>query len=170
MKSWIRLTSCALIAALIPTALLVVRTLACGPDFEPEIFVSPHHPDSPAKFASGELGILQPGYYHADLIVAYRYLSGGRLTDAEKAAYAPPPTKAFSPQDWQAYEAAQPVNRWLKARGAFPAAPAPASISQDRRFQRKLTGYVFQDSELNCTDGAFANAATTLQAREKMWG
>ncbi|HKO18011.1 MAG TPA: hypothetical protein VJU82_03910, partial [Acidobacteriaceae bacterium] len=162
MKSWIRLTACAALAAVAPCVLLLLRTLACGPDFGSEVFVSPHHPDSPAKFAKGQIGILQPGYYHEDLIVAYRYLSGSRLSDAEQAAYAPPTRVVLSPQEWQAYQAARPMTRWLKTRSAFPGAPAPGSISQERRIQRTINGYTFQDSEWNCGDGASANAADTL--------
>ncbi|HKO19784.1 MAG TPA: hypothetical protein VJU82_12945, partial [Acidobacteriaceae bacterium] len=64
----------------------------------------------------------------------------------------------------------RPMTRWLKTRSAFPGAPAPGSISRERRIQRTINGYTFQDSEWNCSDGAFANAANTLEARQKSWG
>ena len=79
---------CALaVAVALPLAVLV----ACGPDFEPEVFILAQHPADMARFAEGKLGVLQPGYGMADRVVAYRYLTGGRLGPKEQAAYAPPP-------------------------------------------------------------------------------
>jgi hypothetical protein len=84
MTSWKRLAAVGIVAAGLPAAMLLVGVWACGPDWEPEVFVPEHHPEKAERFADGHLGILQRGYYHADLVVAYRYLSGGKLTDTER--------------------------------------------------------------------------------------
>src|SRR5579871_5266041 len=106
------LISAALIAAAVPFAVF-----ACGPFFEPEVFVPAMRPEKPALFATGQLGVLQPGYSRADKVVAFRYLQGGRLSAEEKAAYVSPPQ-----QDDFIYGADQselPVSQWLKARADF---------------------------------------------------
>ncbi len=91
MTSWKRLAVAGVVAAGLPAAMLLVGVWACGPDWEPEVFVPEHYPANASQFADGHLGVLQRGYYHAPLIVAYRYLHGGKLSDAEKVAgYNPP--------------------------------------------------------------------------------
>ena len=87
--SWKRLAAAGLVAAITPAVELWITVHACGPDFEPEVFVTANHPDRPASFVEGHLGILETSYYHAELVVAYRYLSDGKLSDTEKAAYGP---------------------------------------------------------------------------------
>ena len=63
---------------------------ACGPDFEPDVFVSTSSPDDPAEFAKGHLGILQARFDSKDYAVAFRYLNGGKLSEAERQIYVPP--------------------------------------------------------------------------------
>ena len=81
------------IAALAAVVLLspIGDVEACGPDFEGDIFVNIKTPDDHASFAKGQLGILQAGYDSNEYAVAYRYLNGGKLSDAERNVYAPPP-------------------------------------------------------------------------------
>ena len=62
---------------------------ACGPWFEDDVFVSTNSPDDTSAFAKGQLGILQAGFDSNEYAVAYRYLNGGKLSDAERAIYAP---------------------------------------------------------------------------------
>src|SRR5450631_4496774 len=59
---------------------------ACGV-YEPTLFVAPYDPDpEPARFVAGELGVLQPTWIRAYLVVAYRHLAGSPLTPVEQAA------------------------------------------------------------------------------------
>ena len=176
MKSWGRLVVAGLVAAGLPAALLLVAVMACGPDYGPEVFVPANQPEKPALFAQGRLGVLQSGYFHAELVVAYRYLSGGKLSNAEKDAYSPP---ELSPDELAAYRAqrearvaAQPINRWLKAREDAHASPpaAEVQIAQDRVIETKRDDWVERDDQLNCPDAAYATAADTLQNRLKTWG
>ena len=73
---------------------------AGGPDWEPEVFVPEHHPERPERFADGYLGVLQRGYYHEELVVAYRYLPGGKLSEAEKAVYPAAIQDSDQPYGW----------------------------------------------------------------------
>ena len=60
---------------------------ACGPDFEPDVFVRMDSPDNIRDFAVGKLGILQRRFDSNEYAVAYRYLNGGKLSDAERLSY-----------------------------------------------------------------------------------
>src|SRR5579863_2885294 len=87
---------------------------ACGPWFEPEVFVDQKIPDDLSAFAKGDLGILQSGFDSNEYAVAYRYLNGGRLSDAERSAYLPQAaivadTRHLNPD--QIYEAQQAAER-----------------------------------------------------------
>ena len=173
MKSWGRLVAVALTAAAVPASLLVFKVIACGPDFEPEVFVTEHHPDRPAQFVEGHLGILQSGYYHAELVIAYRYLSGGSLSGAEKAAYGPAIQASddlYAWNDQRDKAATLAMNQWLSARAAVVPGTAALPVSEIKTGQRNMGTYSIEDDELNCTDGAFLTAAKTLQARAATWG
>jgi hypothetical protein len=63
---------------------------ACGPVDEPDVFVQIENPDNLGVFASGKLGILQRGYDSDEYAIAYRYLIGGRLSEAEHQIIDPP--------------------------------------------------------------------------------
>jgi len=178
MKALAQLASTAFIAAAVPSALLFLHAHACGPDWEPEVFVPEHHPASMSPYAGGQLGLVQRSFYHLELVVAYRYLTGEPLSSAEKAVAAPAPEPKFvrradEPPDWEAEnkarEAARPLGRWLAARAKYMAG-APPVISQERTEQRKSGTWVYQADQLNCTDGALLNAADTIEARASTWG
>jgi len=52
-------------------------TQACGPFFTDAIFVYSKHPDFPLEqFATGKLGVVEPGWARSYLVAAYRHLSG----------------------------------------------------------------------------------------------
>ena len=161
-----------LVAAALPL-LLVLVVMACGPDFEPEVFTPAIQPEDRKVYATGKLGILQPSYWQAEQVVAYRYLIGGRLSPAEQASYSPPPPVA-SNLDWKAQQQAQlaqiPANRWLAARAEFIQPPPFVKPSSDRVIEVKSQGSVERDDLLNCPDGAFDTAIDTLRARAKTWG
>ena len=55
MKSWNRLAAAAVVAAGLPAAMWLAGVMACGPDFEPEVFVQQNHPDSPKLYAAAPL-------------------------------------------------------------------------------------------------------------------
>jgi tetratricopeptide (TPR) repeat protein len=154
-------------AALIAAAVPLIVVVACGPDFEPEVFVPARHPEKPESFAAGQLGVLQPRYARADLVVAYRYLHGGRMSKEEQAAYAP--AAVVSDMSYLDQQALLPVGQWLKAREAF-AKDKIAGIGQDRTIEKQMNGYVQRTDVLNCTDGAFETAKATLEARARTWG
>lgn len=158
--------------------LAVTAAQACGPDFSPDIFVRLNRPDLPKRYAQGRLGLLQPSFARADLLVAYRYLSGGTLDAQEQKGWAP----TYSPNEpeWMQREDAQnasgtqqadtPVAQWMLARKAFPTPPS-APINPFRPIHINTNGgYEFEANYLNCTDDAFRTARTTLQDRAAKWG
>ena len=180
---------CHFIAPAIPVALLLIAphlgVEACGPDWEPEVFVSHTAPDDLGAFAQGHLGILQSGFDSNEYAVAWRYLTGGKLSEGERRAYVPQPAQPEPVQDWskltpeqiaaaqqtqkdQALQA-QPAGRWETARAKYTAkepsaGPAP-TFSTD--YSNKI---VFDENYLNCPDPAFENAILTLKQREQTWG
>jgi tetratricopeptide (TPR) repeat protein len=158
---------------------------ACGPWFEPDVFVNTVTPDDQAVFAHGDLGILQAGFDSNEYAVAYRYLNGGKLSDAEIHAYAPPsgipetgadyrgmnPDQIYAAQqaELRARKDAQPVGQWLSERAKY--APALASADQKIAFPTDFEGnIVFDENYLNCPDPAFVNATLTLGTRAATWG
>ena len=181
-------TRYAALAGFVAVALLtpVCDVEACGPDFDPDVFVSTTSPDDLGAFARGQLGILQAGFDSNEYAVAYRYLNGGKLSDSERQAYAPPSgppkiaqdTRKLTPEqiaaaqaaEQQARKNAQPAGKWLLARAGYVQSAAPAAIA-DVAFPTDYEGnIVFDESYLNCPDPAFANATLTLTKRADTWG
>jgi hypothetical protein len=176
----------ALIALIAAVLLSPVRYVeACGPFFEPEVFVRTTAPDDLASFAAGHLGILQAGYDSNEYAVAYRYLNGGRLTDAERTAYLPlalyPKTASDSENPSPAQEAAEEAEiaqsrqnqtaaaDWLKSRSAYAAPLAPSD--QSPSLPVDSSGVVsFDESYVNCPGDAFVRATLTLKSRAEAWG
>ena len=175
------------VAALVAFVLLspIGNVEACGPDFEGDIFVRINHPDDLASFAKGDLGILQAGYDSTDYAVAYRYLSGGKLSDSERNAYAPSVSQPQPVADYrnlapdqiaaaqeaekQAQENAQPFGRWLRARAK--SIPEGTPGEQKPAFPTNYDGTITLDEGyLNCPDAAFTNATLTLANRSNTWG
>jgi hypothetical protein len=175
------------VAALVVVVLLspIRYVEACGPDFEGDIFVRIVAPDDPAAFAAGKLGILQAGFDSRDYAVAFRYLNGGKLSEAERLAHAPTPTSTDATPDWSkmtpaqieaaqqaeiaARKSAQPVGHWLDERGRY--LPAPATPAQAPASPTDYEGnIVLDEGYLNCPDPAFVTATLTLRQRAKTWG
>ncbi len=178
------------VAALAIAALLLPKcdVEACGPFFEPDVFVSSAAPDDRVAFASGQLGILQAGFDSNDYAVAYRYLNGGKLSEAEHRAYAPPVVHSELDEDWwmhktleqrveiqkeqeaaeRARQAARPPNVWLAERAKF--LPVGESVTQKPSFPTDWQGHiVINEDYLNCPDPAFQNATLTLTERAASW-
>lgn len=158
---------------------------ACGPWFEPDVFVNISSPDDHADFARGQLGIIQAGFDSNDSAVAFRYLSGGKLSTAELQAYAPAsgtpatgldtrgmnPDQVYAAQqaELQSRRNAQPANQWLNERAKY--VQTGASAQQGPAFPTDYEGnVVFDENYLNCPDPAFRNATLTLTKRADTWG
>ena len=175
------------IAALVAVVLLspIGNVEACGPFFEDDVFVSTTGPDDIAAFARGQLGILQAGFDSNEYAVAYRYLNGGKLSDAELAFYAPAISRPqivtdyrnLSPEqiaaaqkaEKEAQENAQPFGQWLKERAQYIPEGAPGE--QKPVFPTNYDGTISLDEGyLNCPDPAFQNAMLTLTKRADTWG
>jgi tetratricopeptide (TPR) repeat protein len=175
------------IAALVAVVLLspIGNVEACGPFFEDDVFVSTTGPDEIAAFARGQLGILQAGFDSNEYAVAYRYLNGGKLSDAELAFYAPAISRPqivtdyrnLSPEqiaaaqkaEKEAQENAQPFGQWLKERAQYIPEGAPGE--QKPVFPTNYDGTISLDEGyLNCPDPAFQNAMLTLTKRADTWG
>src|SRR5437764_9034402 len=77
----------AIVALALITAVVILlppRSNACGPFFTDAIFVFSKHPDFPLeRFATGQIGVLQPTYARSYLVAAYRNLTGEPLNDNE---------------------------------------------------------------------------------------
>ncbi len=177
MRSFLRVRQWWVVAVLVLLPLFDVQ--ACGPDFRADVFVRPLRPDNAADFARGELGLLQPTYFRRDLVVAYRYLSGGKLSAQEAAAYASP-SVVLTPEQEQLRqareEAALPVNLWIAARARYPNPPITKPVSlwdtslQMRAVPNTTNEWRYNGDFLNCPDDAFQNAVLTLKARAKSFG
>jgi len=162
-----------LTATLMTAAAPLIVVFACGPFFEPEVFV-PDRPDNMQTYATGKLGIVQPDYWRADKIVAYRYLIGGHLSKEEQLAYAPPPTTPSSYPSWEAEQKALQEQsapyKWTKARNEFAPQQLTTIPAPDRSVDIQHQGFVEHNDVLNCTDSAFETAIITLRSRAQTWG
>jgi hypothetical protein len=125
----------------------------CGPFLPEALFHLTASPEAPDEFARGQLGILRPSYERLYLAIAYRYLIGVGLNDAERQAALPPPQP---PLDAPAPTATP--NPWLAARNQTPGIQPLNELDPYR--QVKKEGYF--DTYLNCSDDAFRTAAATL--------
>ena len=124
----------------------VVRS--CGPFLEYAQFTTYGGP-FPGEFSSGRFGVLRPSYTHADLLLAYRTLSGVPLTPDEV------PSAPLS----------DGANPWLAARSKVPGVQPLDEINADK----KIAGDDFE-SYPNCLQPAFVTAAETLKSRMATWG
>ncbi len=140
-------------------------TLACGPFTLDPIFTFTVHPEFPLeKFASGDIGVVQPSYARSYLYVAYRYLVGETLNLAEQKALKSLWEDRLDLRSTSNDE--EPAKAWLSARQKVSGAGAVPTISVYRN-REKPNEY---ESYLNCQKDAFDNAATTLDSRIKQFG
>lgn len=152
----------------------LTAALACGPDFSPDVFVRKNRPDVPAEYVAGKLGLLQPSFARADLIVAYRYLTGGTLDPAEQKGWSP----TYSAQEslWSpdpsflAENSHTAVDQWMAARRQYPGAPKDNIQQEKVTSTHSADGGVDQSYFTNCQDDAFTTAVATLKSREAAWG
>ena len=151
---------------------------ACGPFFEDEVFVSNTNPDDLTSFSKGQLGILQPRYDSDVYAIAWRYLTGGRLSAKEQSAINPPAQdlNSLTAEQWKAYEEAEkaaeestPPKLWEKARAEYASAiPAPG---QQIGIETNVAGgFHYTEYYLNCPSPSFLTAILTLRRRAATWG
>jgi hypothetical protein len=124
-----------------------VELPSCGPFLPQALFHLTVWPEAPVEFARGQLGIVQPTYERLYQVIAYRYLSGVGLNEAERRAILPSPQPTVD------------KNPWLVARNHFPGIQPLRRLEPYR--QVKKEGYF--DTYLNCNDDAFRTAAATLE-------
>jgi len=176
------------LAAFVAAVLLspVFNVEACGPFFEPEVFVDRSAPDDPYEFLKGHLGILQDHFDSSDYAVAYRYLIGGKLSAEEGVTDTPPPPpqpgvvhdyRNMTPDQLRAAQEAQkqeelnrqPAGKWLLERARY--LPPTDLVAKPVTFPTDYSGtIVFDQNYLNCPNPAFTNAAITLNKRAAIWG
>src|ERR1700730_14325573 len=99
---------------------------SCGPFLPEAVFTQWSRPEQASGgFARGRLGILQPAYARFYLVIAFRYLSGAGLNDAERTALFP----VAGPAN-QVASGAPPdaMEQWLTARSHVPNAGAAPRI------------------------------------------
>lgn len=167
----------AIATVLIGSTTFLVR--ACGPDFEPDVFIQSSGPANNFTFAKGRLGVLQDSYYIRPKSVAFRYLNGGTLDAAEQAQLA---SSNDNEVDWQHMTPEQYRNEMSAERAArtntgparWSAAALPFgavnAIGQNRAITIKNAGFNQAEDVLNCRDNAFDAAVATLNDRARRWG
>jgi hypothetical protein len=157
------------IAAMI--ALPFVTTQACGPEFPTPIFTNFKAPDGPMEsYAKGNLGLLERGYDHIYLYVAYRNLIGKTFSEKEAKSI-----WGSGGQPDQGPAQTGPTD-WIKAWSAARAAVAGNSGEPNLGFHddtgiyrviQKTGAYV---EYYNCLQGAFQNAVAVLNRRTAEFG
>ncbi|WP_041585856.1 hypothetical protein [Terriglobus saanensis] len=158
-----RRTGLLLVLCFVAFPLLVVS--ACGPNFEPDVFVPKYQPHAPERFARGELGVLQPGYWIAEKVVAFRYLNGGRLDEEEQRQWKNVEAPLFSTPELTG------VDRWKAARAASGVDVLPWKDLGQEISAQFVQGNLKQEyRHLNCPNAAFDKAVATLAERRIAWG
>lgn len=161
---WLR--HCLLIAGVL-IVLAAPAIYGCGPWFDEAIFIPGGAPQtSQAEFAAGKLGIILPTMRRSYLIVAYRYMSGMKLTGEQQRGAMDVWNRSMGPTP-PPFGVQHPASDgWLKARerveGIARIEPVAVytSVSKDQPYQ----------SFLNCPDDAFTTAERTLDARVQRYG
>jgi len=143
--------------------------MACGPFFARAIFSFSLHPDFPlARFASGELGIVQPTYARSYLVVAYRYVSGKTLNKTEQESIAGLWSRRFAHSLFADDTRPDPAAEWLTARRRYTGGKDAAYID---RYRTAWGGVPVPVENFfyfeNCLGDAFRTATRTLNQRAK---
>lgn len=139
----------------------------CGPWFDEAVFIPGGVPQvSQSEFAAGKLGILLPTMRRSYLIVAYRYLSGMKLSaDQQREAMdvwnrnmgpSPPPFADQHPAS----------DTWLKARERVEGVARLEPVGMYAPVIKEQPYQTF----LNCPDDAFKTAERTLDTRIQTYG
>jgi hypothetical protein len=132
---------------------------SCGPFLESAIFSFEDRPDGPAEnFAAGNLGIVRPGFQQSYLAVAFRYLSGLKLTPEQQEAVLDVWNRNLGPENGAEDDA---IGRWSAARSKIPSLPPAPAISPYAVVSKEQPYFQY----LNCPGDAFQNATRTLDDR-----
>jgi len=123
----------------------------CGPFPIEAIFHYEGGPDPHTAFVLGELGILHPAYVRHYQVIAYRYLSGAGLSEAEARAISAGRQYGFSYNESD--------NPWLAARNEVPGITPLQRLDTYRSVEKEG----LYNTYLNCNDDAFNTAASTLE-------
>ncbi|MET0351187.1 MAG: hypothetical protein ABW067_15455 [Rhizobacter sp.] len=115
-------------------------------------FVSRAEPEDERAFRRGDLGIVLTSYSRGPLYEAFRALSIGReVADAVE-------TENAQREEAKQADASEGPKTWLDARAEANPKPPKREVVMDRRAAKDALS-----SFVNCTPGAFALAAQTLQ-------
>ena len=88
-------------------------SFACGPDFTAPTYTDFNAPDArDSSYASGKLGLLQPGYFHVYLFEAYRNLSAKPFSAEELASLGFQSTSSSQQNESPSQRPAKPEN-WM---------------------------------------------------------
>ena len=137
---------------------------SCGPFLPQAVFVNREGPPNPLDgLAEGKLGVLQPEYRTAYLVVAYRYLTGQDLDRREASQLFPPRTEAVRFEDPSRVKSG--LELWTDTRARIFSLPS-VNINSYRSIHR---GDMYSGFD-NCLADAFNTAAKTLEARAAAWG
>jgi tetratricopeptide (TPR) repeat protein len=164
-----------LVAAALFLPPLIVE--ACGPDLSPPTFTNYNAPDAPFEvYARGNLGLIEPGYFHVYLYAAYRNLTGKPPSDAEiavmKNPYAVPASQTAPQQSSTNQPPANWIQRWQDARKQVLGDSAQGTFGYYtekgvfRTFREKNAYFQYY----NCLAGAFENAVNVLDSRVAQFG
>jgi len=126
----------------------------CGPFLPEAVFHSEGGPDGSTAFNLGQLGILLPTYARHYQVIAYRFLSGEGLNEAEAQALSGGPRGAIL-----GFLSDESSNPWLAARNKVPGVVPLQRLDLYREVQKDG----FYGTYLNCNDDAFRTAASTLE-------
>lgn len=137
--------------------LIACPTDSCSFSIGPA-FVFAKRPGAPVSaYAAGRLGILMPSFAHSHLVVAWRYLSGKPLSEAEqKAVRAYYVRRLGEPRVAEESPNPDAVGEWIAVRDSV-------AVSNNRPSNYRTEEMFF--SVMNCTDDAFFTAAATLRSR-----
>ena len=150
--------------AVAASSLLIVPIHSCGPVFEYAVFTFQDRPDGPDQdFAAGKIGILLPSFRASYLAVAYRQLSGIKLSGEEQAGALQVWQGNVTPEQPDLEEKAA---KWREARGSVPDLPPQSDFSPYANVSEDEPYFKFA----NCQADAFQNAAKTLQDRAAKFG
>lgn len=145
------------------------QAIACGPFFEEAMFSATLHPDLPYKlYTEGELALVQPQFARSYLVVAYRYLTGVKLSPGEKEQALNYWRFRLGNVNYDDSYASS--NVWLAERKKAMAGLTTLTKIDRVDVYRNAGNIDDFNPFLNCTDSAFKQAVKTLQARVAKYG
>src|SRR5215472_8616805 len=156
-----------LLTAAVVVVLAGPAIYGCGPWLDEAIFIPGGAPQTPQpEFAAGKLGILRPTMRRSYLIVAYRYLSGMKLTAEQQRQAMDVWNRNMGPTPPPFADQHPASDAWLKARervegvGRIQPVGVYAPVIKEQPYE----------DFLNCPDDAFKTTERTLDARVQRYG